>query len=581
MTFCTNCGHQISEDSKFCANCGAPVTTTVNSEQKRTTIFEGNIHKCPHCGETLKAFESVCPTCGTELRGTKSSIAIISLSEKLEQADSDKQRIVIIKNFPIPNTKEDIFEFMVLASTNFNSSYYVAHLHEDDISDAWLIKIEQCYTKAKLAFGGDSDFRRIESIYQKIKTECEEQERWVKYEEKAKKDAQERAESEKDFKKSKLRIIVIVFAAISTLFMAVAFSDGKILAGIIAIAMLALFVITFLMGNGIIKETIKNMRLIPMIIGCILIIPYFSLYSSHSLPSAEYKTIDWDQIELKEYVPNLEEKGIVEENTETSLHIEFKGLTENDHNQVLRDVKALGYTNVRFTNSVYYKAYNENEYYLEIWWFESSGELHFYLDAPIEMSSINWSILILSNELPSINSNEGVIRTNTSERMDILIDDISESAYNAFINDCKKIGFTIDIREDSGAGSFEAFNSNGTKIELNYNKCIQNLDIIVELGETYNTFIWPSTKLIKTLPKPKSNIGKITSNSSYSFTVKVANTSFSDFQSYVNECIEKGYDDYYWWSDNSFSGENSEGCHLSVEYLGNNVMEIYVYNYDY
>ena len=38
----------------------------------------------------------------------------------------------------IPNTKEDIFEFMLLASSNFDAFYYATHLHVEDISDAWL-----------------------------------------------------------------------------------------------------------------------------------------------------------------------------------------------------------------------------------------------------------------------------------------------------------------------------------------------------------------------------------------------------------------------------------------------------------
>ena len=182
MAFCSNCGKQLNAGAKFCDECGTPVS---NTESKRKTVFEGDIHKCPHCGETLKAFEAVCPTCGTELRGSKSSSAISVLAEKLENATSEKQRIVIIKNYPIPNTREDIFEFMLLAASNFDSSYYATHLHEEDISDAWLTKIEQCYSKAKLSFGNHPDFERIESIYLKIKADCADKESKIKYEEKS------------------------------------------------------------------------------------------------------------------------------------------------------------------------------------------------------------------------------------------------------------------------------------------------------------------------------------------------------------------------------------------------------------
>ena len=582
MAFCRECGKQLQDNAKFCPDCGTPVNPVAESSgDVRREIYDGEVHKCPHCGESLNAFEIECPSCHRQIRGSKGSSAIKELSERLVAATSDKQRIIIIKNFPIPNTKEDIFEFMMLASSNFDSSYYAAHLHEEDMSDAWLIKVEQCYQKAKLMFGNDPDFAKIESEYLKIKQDCAEQESKVRYERKAQETAQQREESSNAFKKSKFKIVLIIFAIISAVFIAVAFNDGKTVAGIIGVVMLVAFLVSFLMGLNVIKEKVRRMHLIPAIIGFVLIIPYFALYSGSTIPSANYDTINWSDIELREYVPNLDKKGNVEENTETSLHIEFVGLTESDHNQVLKDVKAMGYTNVKFTNSVYYNAYNEDEYYLEVWWHDYSGEMDFYLDAPITMSTIDWSALILATELPNISSNEGVVRTNTSTKMDILVDDISESVYNTLVNDCKANGFTIDVVVDSETGSFEAFNSAGTKIEFKYNKFIQNLDIVIEAGETYSTFIWPSTKLVKTLPTPKSNVGKITTNSSYSFTVKVANTTFSDFQAYVNECVEKGYDDYYWWSDTSFSGDKRDGCTLTVKYLGNNVMEIHVYNYDY
>ena len=168
MAFCTNCGQQVADGAKFCANCGTPISQN-GSNTERKIVFDGEIHKCPHCGEVLKAFEIVCPSCKFELRGAKSSSAIRELENKLELAGSDAQKINIIKNFPIPNTKEDIFEFMVLASSNFDATYYASHLNEEDISDAWLSKIEQCYKKAKLLLS-NMDFEKLESIYLEIES---------------------------------------------------------------------------------------------------------------------------------------------------------------------------------------------------------------------------------------------------------------------------------------------------------------------------------------------------------------------------------------------------------------------------
>lgn len=72
---------------------------------------------------------------------------------KLEQVKSPEQKDDLIRNFYIPNTKEDICEFFILAVSNIKA--------EDDCADAWLAKLEQAYQKARLAFGNDSSFSEI------------------------------------------------------------------------------------------------------------------------------------------------------------------------------------------------------------------------------------------------------------------------------------------------------------------------------------------------------------------------------------------------------------------------------------
>ena len=168
MTYCNHCGTELNDGAKFCSECGMKTEPVKTTESQRKTVFDGEIHKCSNCGETLKSFESVCPICGFEIRGKTGSGAVQALSDKLEKATTEEQRIIIVKTFPIPNTKEDIFEFMLLALGNFDLTYYENHLDEDDISDAWLAKAEQCYQKAKLILKDTDDLIKIESLYKAI-----------------------------------------------------------------------------------------------------------------------------------------------------------------------------------------------------------------------------------------------------------------------------------------------------------------------------------------------------------------------------------------------------------------------------
>ncbi len=158
MSYCRNCGKELAEGAKFCFECGVPVQGNISSERK--TVYEGELHKCPSCGEILSSFVSVCPSCEYELRDTKTATSIKDFASKIGQAGSDEQKVNLIRNFPVSNTKEDIFEFMILASSSITGEYNEA------VFNAWLAKFEQCYKKASLSFGTDPDFSKIQDLHE-------------------------------------------------------------------------------------------------------------------------------------------------------------------------------------------------------------------------------------------------------------------------------------------------------------------------------------------------------------------------------------------------------------------------------
>ena len=160
MAYCTNCGNQLREGAKFCDNCGFQVGT-YGDDTKRQTVFEGNIHKCPNCGEIIDAFTTTCPSCNFEIRGVNAASSVKELALKLADCETSEQKIDLIKNFYIPNTKEDIYEFFILATSNIKNG-------DEDI-DAWSAKLEQAYQKAKLSINGTIEFHELSLIYKKTK----------------------------------------------------------------------------------------------------------------------------------------------------------------------------------------------------------------------------------------------------------------------------------------------------------------------------------------------------------------------------------------------------------------------------
>lgn len=192
MAFCKKCGNELENDAEFCTNCGTAVTKKTNDRQ---TEFEGKIFKCPNCGEVLKSFTADCPACGYELRGSSSTGSVKELAKKLEAIEServqqpktgilekvftgqratktDEQKISLIQSFPIPNTKEDLYEFLVLSQSNIDIDLYDSsngQVNQNDvrriISNAWKSKFEQAYQKSKLVFKNDERMSEIQKLY--------------------------------------------------------------------------------------------------------------------------------------------------------------------------------------------------------------------------------------------------------------------------------------------------------------------------------------------------------------------------------------------------------------------------------
>lgn len=159
MAFCSNCRHQLADGAKFCFECGAKVNAYESQGTQRKTVYDGEIHKCPNCGDVMDPFEIKCDACGYELRSAKATNSVKEFESKLENAKSANARIALIKTFAIPNAKEDIYDFFILAISNIEAG--------GDETDAWLAKLEQTYQKARLLFGSNADFSYFQELYDK------------------------------------------------------------------------------------------------------------------------------------------------------------------------------------------------------------------------------------------------------------------------------------------------------------------------------------------------------------------------------------------------------------------------------
>ena len=136
-------------------------TTQSNDHPHRKTSYEGEVRKCPQCGETISAFVPVCPSCGHEFRGSSATSVVHDLAVKLGSTDDPRKKDELIRTFYIPNTREDIHEFFILA---------LSHIKTGGVNtNAWMIKLEQAYQKAELTFRDTLEFERLKPMYAKAR----------------------------------------------------------------------------------------------------------------------------------------------------------------------------------------------------------------------------------------------------------------------------------------------------------------------------------------------------------------------------------------------------------------------------
>lgn len=123
------------------------------------TEKRGNIVKCPNCGAPIEAGAVKCKECGYVFTNVKANNTAKEFAIMLEQRiqkvryDGDKTNInkvnEFIKNYPLPTGKEDLLEFI--------ASLDAIRRSKSNYQEAYNAKYQECVTKAKTLFAGDSD----------------------------------------------------------------------------------------------------------------------------------------------------------------------------------------------------------------------------------------------------------------------------------------------------------------------------------------------------------------------------------------------------------------------------------------
>jgi hypothetical protein len=147
---------------------------------------EGVIIKCPACGEPTKSMTSECHACGHEFRSVVNRSTILILNQQLSEIEVYEwennqfngkngqpkldhmvrdsiaaKQCPIIDNFPIPNSKEEIFEFLSMALPiglkSFSWSEQFTNAAEKQLSKSYKAKAQQSIIKGRMILKNDKE----------------------------------------------------------------------------------------------------------------------------------------------------------------------------------------------------------------------------------------------------------------------------------------------------------------------------------------------------------------------------------------------------------------------------------------
>lgn len=149
-----------------------------NPPQQKKSDKWGEIRKCPNCGSVVEPGAMKCTECEYTFVGISGNSSVQKLSDLLIEAEKSHQTDGVIKsffseigignsatrtmcniiqNFPIPNTKEDLTEFILFLQPKATRTglFKAGDQRQQQLNKAYKVKFDECVNKAKFLLKDD------------------------------------------------------------------------------------------------------------------------------------------------------------------------------------------------------------------------------------------------------------------------------------------------------------------------------------------------------------------------------------------------------------------------------------------
>lgn len=153
----------------------------------------GDVRKCPVCGAIVPSMAAKCPECGYEFTNVEANSSTRLLMQKIDEIQAQYAELTanvdnkdestirtrgyqvkrqlndrtaqLIQNFPIPNTREDLIEFLTLCIGNSKADSIMLD-GNDPVTPAWRKKLQQVIAKVKVALPNDQQAQELIEEYE-------------------------------------------------------------------------------------------------------------------------------------------------------------------------------------------------------------------------------------------------------------------------------------------------------------------------------------------------------------------------------------------------------------------------------
>ena len=164
-----------------------PPTPSPAAPAAAPTTKYGDVKKCPSCGQPIEPGTIRCESCGYAFRGVESVSSVEKFSKMMRDIEEkhankrggiisellgeisfgnsgrDKELYTAITTFPIPNSKEDLIEFILYLQPKANDKKFEMGktMSEVKLGKAYCQKYQECLTKANYFLQDDPQFQTL------------------------------------------------------------------------------------------------------------------------------------------------------------------------------------------------------------------------------------------------------------------------------------------------------------------------------------------------------------------------------------------------------------------------------------